>query len=115
MYGLTPFSSNEEVERVLTEKGIRLQPSVGGRPYAVDHHYDLYVLDSIDNLEVALKMLDQLDAEHRNGRCAKASEARRWLDLPFWQERPGRTRTALASCRRVCCGTHETYSFAVKK
>lgn len=112
--GLTPFTSNAEVERILTEHGVKLQSSVKGKPYAIDYHYRNYVFASIDTLEDALAVLDRLDQEC-GGKCNKAIEARRWLEKPFWKYTPERIRSALANNRRICCKAHEAYSFAVDR
>ena len=109
---LTPYTSNAEVERILTECGVKLKSAIGGKPYAVDYHYEIYVLASINTVEDALQMCDRLD-EECGGKCNKAQEIREWLAKPFWQESPSRIRSAMSANRRVVCRAHESYSFAV--
>lgn len=110
MYGLNPYSSNDEVETTLTANGIKLQPSVGGKPYAVDIHYALYVLDTINAVADALAMADKLDAESPGS--AKAREIRSLMAKDFWVKTPERIRSAISMTRRTCDWGHESYSFA---
>ena len=120
MFGLTPYSSDDEVARVLKENGVRLQSRIGGDPYPLSWHYESYVLDSINTLEDAWALCDQLDREcnehrsHKSG-CAKANRIRQWLGDPRWASSPERIRCAIAACRTACDWSHETYSFALRK
>lgn len=120
MFGLTPYSSDDEVRLVLTEQGVRLKPSIGGDPYPVDWHYEMFVLDSINTLEDALAFCDRLDAEcnaHKANKtgCTKANQIRSWLHDEKWYRTPERIRAAISANRTVTCWSHARYCFALRK
>jgi hypothetical protein len=102
-----------DVEAFCREQGIPLQPSVGGPSYAQDRHFSAYAFNEIATVADALALADALDADAEPGRtCTKARVIRQHLDEPFWSENTGRIRHLLAWQRRVCCGCHETGSYA---
>jgi hypothetical protein len=104
------------VEAMLRNAGVRLQPAVTGPDYAVDIHFEEFVLNSIKTTEDAADFLTQLDLDagaHSPGsKCQKAERARRWLSDSFWTARQNHIRAAIAVQRRICCGCHETGSFS---
>jgi len=107
---LTVRSSVAEVEAELTRRRIWLQPSVGGKPYALDDHFSDHAYGDIQSVADAMRLCDELD-EECGGYCVKAAQIRDWLAEPsFWTESVERVRVAVAANRRVCCAKHETGS-----
>jgi hypothetical protein len=99
-------SSIKEVEAEMTRCGVPLH---AGGNYAVDNHFESYCFDSINTAEDAIKFADELDKDSTTG-CAKARSIRDGInDGGFYSKNP---RHCLASARRVCCGCHETGSYA---
>lgn len=119
---LSPYISDADATRILLEHRVKLQWSIGenAHQYMLDHHYKVFVLRTIHTVEDALAMCDKLDAEHKerdwSDHCHKATEIRRWLtEDSFWTKSPERIRSAIAANRRICCGVHEAYSFAIRE
>lgn len=109
---LTARSSVAEVEAELTRRGVPLQPSVSGEPYAVDWHFREYAYGDIESCVDALRLCDELDQEC-GGLCQKARSIRNWLADPTWTDSASSIRLAIAANRRICCSQHEMGSMCL--
>ena len=116
---LHPQAPLPAIEDALRRAIVPLQAD-GGAGYAVDRHFEIYVLAGVGAIEDAERLLAALDAGARrrgawsSSECAKAHAARSWLDGDrgaFWRASPDRIRTVLARARRVHCGCHCAGSF----
>lgn len=99
--------------------------------YIKDYEFERYVLNTLTNVGQAIALLLRLDSECKrwgpawSGGCSKVRAVWPWYmgtetmwnnpqraDWKFWWEH---FRSPLAYARRVCCGCHETGSFARAK
>lgn len=109
------------VEATLRAAKIRLQYAVGGPDYALDKHFELYVLTEIETVADARRFIDKLDADAVgtfSGSSSKAHNIRSRFNGEtgdFWMVSPERIRAAISYARRTHCGCHETRSFAPRR
>lgn len=81
--------------------------------YPRDYHFERWVLNDINGPEDVLKLCEDLNVDAREkgyDRCAKAAYILEWH--PRWSGDVKRCRVNVARQRRVCCGCHETGSYA---
>jgi hypothetical protein len=106
----SPYMNVADAEKMMKAAG-----ALGEWDYARDHHFKHWIYEDLKTPEDVQAFLAQLDKDSDYTGCIKAREIRSMLASPFWSENMDRIKSAISSNRRVCCGCHESGSFAKRK